>query len=314
MFSSIDSDISGYESAPSLSLFTPGALATTTVSVTTTPTLLRSFATNSGYPGVTVLPIGQIITHIEAQKASGAQTYYCYAEIYKRNLAGTETLLLTSDNSSFSALNTVQQFTLSAFNSSIITLLSTDRIVVKVYAVVSAGSHNITIRYDDNTDTRLELPFAPLSYVPENVANKSTDTSLGTSDILYPTQNAVKSYVDAAIGTGGSPGDISETSFTAANNQASPANITGFAFSNAVVRSFEALVGVQIDATADLFESFKIIGIQKGSSWDISVISTGDDSLVTFSITTAGQMQYTSSNYDGFVTGSIKFRALTLSV
>ncbi len=32
----------------------------------------------------------------------------------------------------------------------------------------------------------------------ENITNKSIDTTLGTSDILYPSQNAVKSYVDAA--------------------------------------------------------------------------------------------------------------------
>jgi hypothetical protein len=31
----------------------------------------------------------------------------------------------------------------------------------------------------------------------ENLANKSTNTTLGTSDVLYPTQNAVKTYVDA---------------------------------------------------------------------------------------------------------------------
>lgn len=30
----------------------------------------------------------------------------------------------------------------------------------------------------------------------EDVANKSTNTSLGTSDTLYPTQKAVKTYVD----------------------------------------------------------------------------------------------------------------------
>jgi hypothetical protein len=35
----------------------------------------------------------------------------------------------------------------------------------------------------------------------EAVANKSTSTSLGTSDTLYPTQNAVKSYVDTGLGT-----------------------------------------------------------------------------------------------------------------
>jgi hypothetical protein len=36
-----------------------------------------------------------------------------------------------------------------------------------------------------------------LGFVPEDVANKSTNTSLGTSNTLYPTQNAVKTYVDS---------------------------------------------------------------------------------------------------------------------
>ena len=39
-----------------------------------------------------------------------------------------------------------------------------------------------------------------LGYTPENVANKSTSTSLGTSDTLYPTQNAVKVYADSLLG------------------------------------------------------------------------------------------------------------------
>jgi hypothetical protein len=33
----------------------------------------------------------------------------------------------------------------------------------------------------------------------ENAANKSTATTLGTSDVLFPTQNAVKTYVDASV-------------------------------------------------------------------------------------------------------------------
>jgi len=36
----------------------------------------------------------------------------------------------------------------------------------------------------------------------ENASNKSTNTSLGASDVLYPTQNAVKSYVDAQVASG----------------------------------------------------------------------------------------------------------------
>lgn len=41
-----------------------------------------------------------------------------------------------------------------------------------------------------------------LGFTPENVANKSTSTSLGTSNALYPSQNAVKVYADTkASGT-----------------------------------------------------------------------------------------------------------------
>lgn len=51
-----------------------------------------------------------------------------------------------------------------------------------------------------------------LPYTAEDVANKSTDVALGTSDVLYPSQNAVKAYVDAAIvavGGGGFDGTAS---------------------------------------------------------------------------------------------------------
>lgn len=41
----------------------------------------------------------------------------------------------------------------------------------------------------------------PLGYTPENVANKDTGTSLGTSDTDYPSQNAVKVYTDTLIAT-----------------------------------------------------------------------------------------------------------------
>ena len=43
-----------------------------------------------------------------------------------------------------------------------------------------------------------------ISYVPEDVANKATSTSLGTSDTLYPSQNAVKVYADTKAALAGS--------------------------------------------------------------------------------------------------------------
>ena len=47
----------------------------------------------------------------------------------------------------------------------------------------------------------------------EDVSNKSTNTSLGTSDTLYPTQKAVKTYVDTAVS--GANLTLGETSTTA---------------------------------------------------------------------------------------------------
>ena len=40
---------------------------------------------------------------------------------------------------------------------------------------------------------------AALGFTPENVANKAPSTSLGTSDTAYPSQNAVKIYVDTGL-------------------------------------------------------------------------------------------------------------------
>jgi len=48
----------------------------------------------------------------------------------------------------------------------------------------------------DNEVTRATTAEALLTTTKEDVANKSTSTALGTSDVLFPTQNAVKTYVD----------------------------------------------------------------------------------------------------------------------
>lgn len=111
-----------------------------------------------------------------------------------------------------------------------------------------------------------------------------------------------------------SAGDINETSFSGANNQASPANVTGLLFANGVVRSFKAHVSVNVQAASNLYETFELVGIQKDSSWDLAVSSVGDDSSLVFSITNAGQIQYMSGNYGSFTSLTIKFRAITTSI
>lgn len=122
-----------------------------------------------------------------------------------------------------------------------------------------------------------------------------------------------KAEVDALVGAGGSAGDIPETEYNFSNSQVVPENITDFAFSNTEVRGFNALVTIEIDADSDLYEQFTLNGIQKNGSWNMSAESIGDNTGIVFSITSTGQIQYVSQNYTGFVSGKIKFRAITTS-
>lgn len=157
---------------------------------------------------------------------------------------------------------------------------------------------------DDVNSRDVPANFTPSNYTPSQVGTEGTDK----------VSAHLKGIDDFLATAGGSTGDIAPTSFSAANNQVSAANVTGFAFANGTVRAFKAIVSVSIDATTDLFEQFTIDGIQKASSWEIAVSSVGDASLVVFSITNAGQIQYTSGNYAGFVSATIKFRAQALTV
>lgn len=158
---------------------------------------------------------------------------------------------------------------------------------------------------DESNARDIPANLTPSNYTPTQVASEGSDKI-----------SAHLNGVDAALGNTvtASSGDINETSFSAANNQTTAADVTGLAFANGTVRSFRALVSVSIDATSDLFEQFTLEGIQKSSSWEMSSSSLGDNSGVEFSITSAGQVQYTSSNVSGFVSNTIKFRAVTTTV
>ncbi len=101
--------------------------------------------------------------------------------------------------------------------------------------------------------------------------------------------------------------------FTGANNQAAAADVTGLLFSPATVRSFVAEVQVVIDATTKLYETFTLKGIQRESDFVMTSLSVGDDSGVDFTITSLGQVQYTSGNNSGFVSLTMKFYTSTMA-
>lgn len=164
-------------------------------------------------------------------------------------------------------------------------------------------------RFGSNSQVTTIAGSASASASVDYILPPAAPTASG--QVLSSTTGGVMSW--KAVSTA-SAGDISETSFAPANNQAVAADVTGLAFANGTVRSFSALVSVFIDATTDLYETFELKGVQKGASWDLAVVSVGDDSQIVFSITAAGQIQYTSADITGFSSATMKFRAITTSV
>lgn len=67
-------------------------------------------------------------------------------------------------------------------------------------AKTNLGLNNV----DNTSDSNKPISIATQTglNLKENSANKSTDVALGNSDVLFPTQNAVKTYVDNQVSSG----------------------------------------------------------------------------------------------------------------
>ena len=119
-------------------------------------TLLATFATEPSSPGNLFIPAGVFTTHFHAKRTHGGNATI-YAEVYKRTSGGTETLLATTPVTSTNITLTVDAYELEIYNPSIITLLSSDRLVIKFYTVVASGTPDIGIYIEDAYLSRLEF-------------------------------------------------------------------------------------------------------------------------------------------------------------
>ena len=180
-FANVTANVNGYYNAVWLANFTAGNVANISSVVTTTPVNIASYITQPGYPGISVIPSGTILTHIETIKDSGPRGYHMYAEIWSRTQAGAETLIARSDDSTTATQNITVQQNLVAYIAQPVTIATTDRIVTKIYAYMDSGSDTITISFDGTTGAGLQLPALPVTIstlVPYTGATSNVD--LGT--------------------------------------------------------------------------------------------------------------------------------------
>ena len=136
-----------------------------------------------------------------------------------------------------------------------------------------------------------------LTYGSNNLAFVTS----GPTSLTLPTSGTVIVY---------SNGDIAPSSAALANNQSSPADVTGLAFSTNMAKVQYSIV---ISATSSLYEAGEMLLVNiGGTGWQIALNSVGNSSGVVFSINSSGQVQYTSANYPGLTSAIVYFRAWAL--
>ena len=289
----------------------------TAIPANSTGTLMASFATllaDSVIGGIVELPVGVYAFHIHCQ-ASSAAKLSMYAELYHRTAGGTETLLLTSEDSN---LIPIAKGSI-AFHGTLTTekdWVSTDRIVVKLYGKNnSAAARNLTIYTEGDTASRAALPAVRGSTVGGTPAGSNEDIqfnssgSFGADSDLYwdvgrqqLTTNLIKITSDGTQAAPALKFNDTNTGFYKSGDSVS------FSLNNSTKMTIDA-TGVGIGRTptgVNLEVAGKIHLIDDGFSPEVSV---RDDS------SNFGTMKWESgSNYLYFTTteASTEYDTLTL--
>lgn len=113
------------------------------------------------------------------------------------------------------------------------------------------------------------------------------------------------------------PDDILQTSFSVANNRAAPTDIIGLVFNTSSVRS--AVVEYSVHRSSSTTSGGKTesglmhLNYNSVDGWSIGMGGIIGDSELVFSITSSGQIQYTSSDIGSVdYVGIMKFKATAL--
>lgn len=98
-------------------------------------------------------------------------------------------------------------------------------------------------------------------------------------------------------------------SFSFTNNQSSAADVTGVLLDSSSERSAVLHYEIFRDGTAGLYESGTLTAHYNGTDWDHTITRVGDAGL-TFSLTSGGQLQYTSTDNAGSSAETLTYQLL----
>ena len=146
-----------------------------------------------------------------------------------------------------------------------------------------------------------------------NAATSELNASTSKTDAAASATASAASAAASAASAASAAGSVAqiqlaaEQTFSLANNQATPADVTGFAFASNTLKYAFVQVFVQRITTGagatEAIEGFVFMAIYAPTSgWRMFPLNSGDngtDCGVTFSVTSAGQVQYISSSITG---------------
>lgn len=137
-----------------------------------------------------------------------------------------------------------------------------------------------------------------MNNIQEEIALTVEEAGL-TVDQTGATLNQLQQAIKILVDNGGSV----NTSMSIVDNQSSAADVTALpVLDKTIVKSAKIYVDVfRRDDTQSANELYEIAAIYdpENDTWNLASVSQGDDAGITFSITTAGQLQYISSSYGG---------------
>lgn len=143
-----------------------------------------------------------------------------------------------------------------------------------------------------------------MNNIQEEICNVIEEAGI-TVDQTGVTFNQMKDAILTLIGNGGT-----QSSVAIANNSG-PLDVTGLVFNSANIAAARVLFHLERRTDSQSVTEhgeFHIAYDNENNSWSIVTVSHGDDAEVSFTITAAGQVQYTSNDLTGTTySGTIRF-------
>ena len=229
-------------------------------------------------------------------------------------IINSATILATSLTTSSLTTNTVNTTNLNATTQTAQNIftsnLTTGNITTNNFANLQGNSNTIGSVFTTGGNVGINTTSPTVNLYVNGSTYLNGNVTIGNYLFInnFTTSNVITNNVNYGVS------NTYSGSFAAANNVSTPTNVTGLNFVSANVRCFTATLSVSLTSTTGgSYQVFTLEGAQNTAGWSLYQSNVGDTSGVAFSITTAGQIQYTTTNVSNWVSDTFSYSVSQIS-